>query len=218
MIKIISVPFVVSLVMVSIASLVGIYRSWSRWPARWAPFARIVSMLLVMTMGAVIAGAEINREYGFYASLSDLLGQPTPTGYSLVTMTGPPPGSGVLVHTRNWEFSGRQLAATHRGIVLDVTYPGPHSRLSLRGELYLPAAYFDSGPARGFGAVEFLHGYPGTAAFTQRWMALGSRLDTEINAGRIPPVVVAMPQIYRGCSPPAAIIRRWPRPRECPRP
>jgi pimeloyl-ACP methyl ester carboxylesterase len=190
-------PFLLVVYLFGAACLVGVYMSWSRWPPRLSISGRLFGMLLLMAVGALIAMTEVNRSYGFYTSVSDLIGQPSASTPKL-TMPDPHTAAGVDVLTPDWQARGRVAAAHGRGEILTVIFHGAHSKLNHHGLLYLPATYFTGDPARRFAGVELFHGYPGAPKTFLGLLSVQQRLDTEITAGRIPPLVVAIPQVYQG--------------------
>lgn len=190
-------PFAALLAAVSLSAIVGTYAGWSRWPSRWAPTARVASLLMVMAVGGIVTLAQVNSVYGFYSSLSDLAGRPaSPRDVAVAERSAA--GPQVEIETRGWAARGRQAAAHGRGILLNVIYPGARSGLGHHGLLYLPAAYFTGSLTRRFAAVEVLHGFPGDPETFPRLLGIQRRIDTEIDDGRIPPVVLVIPEDYEG--------------------
>ncbi|ADP80924.1 alpha/beta hydrolase [Pseudofrankia inefficax] len=190
-------PFMLLLGVVGLLCAVGAYLGWPRWPGRWALPGRAASLLLVMMLGGVLALAQVNRSYGFYTSVSDLLGRPT-SARSLAMPAYPGGGPQVTVLTSDWAALGLRAGRHGHGLLLDVLYPGTRSGLTHHGLLYLPAAYFTGNLQRRFAAVELFHGYPGAPETFPRIMNIQARLETEIAAGRVPPVVLVIPQVYAG--------------------
>ncbi|WP_052711176.1 alpha/beta hydrolase-fold protein [Pseudofrankia sp. DC12] len=190
-------PFLLLLGSIGLLCAVGTYLGWPRWPGRWALPGRAASLLLVMMLGAVIGLAEVNRSYGFYSSVSDLLGRPA-SARSLAVPAHPGAGPQVAVLTPDWAALGRRDGRHGHGLMLDVLYPGTRSGLTHHGLLYLPAAYFTGNLQRRFAAVEVFHGYPGSPETFPRIMNIQARLEAEIDAGRVPPVVLVIPQVYAG--------------------
>jgi S-formylglutathione hydrolase FrmB len=190
-------PIMLLLGMIGLMCAVGTSLLWNRWPGWWALPGRAVSLLLVMVLGGVLALAQVNRSYGFYTSVSDLLGRPA-SPRSLAMPAHPGTGSQVIVLTPDWAALGRRDSRHGRGLLLNVLYPGMRSGLTHHGLLYLPAAYFTGNAQRRFAAVEVFHGYPGSPETFPQLMNIQARLETEIAAGRIPPVVLVIPQVYAG--------------------
>jgi hypothetical protein len=137
-------PFLLVLVVLAVALMIGVGWLWMRWPSR-PPGLRLagrgLSLLLVMVMGAVIAGDLVNRSYGFYSSFADLFGQSL-TSADPVNSFVPVQHSGLEILTPNWLEQGRRAAATNAGVVLEVRYSGSASGVRRAGLLYVSAAYF----------------------------------------------------------------------------
>lgn len=188
-------PFLLLLVAITVVVLSGVYWLWTRWPRRFALAGRLGSLFLVMVMGAALAGDLLNRQFDFYSSFSDLLGAP-PGVQAFATLDPPKATAAVDVRYGDWLALGRREARLGRGTLLPVTYPGTRSGITRDGQLYLPAAYFSGPQDRYFAAVELFHGYPGHPHDFQTNVALVHQLDTEITAGRIPPIVVVIPRTY----------------------
>ncbi|MCK9898365.1 esterase family protein [Frankia sp. AgB32] len=189
-------PFLVVLYVLGLLCLVAVYVAWNRWPRVAAVPGRVIGMILIMSMGAVIAMAQVNHQFGFYTSLSDLLGNPG-TENSLAVPVQPRSASGVDVLTADWLAAGRHAARHGKGEMLSVIFHGAHSGLSHHGLLYLPASYFRGPVDQRFPALEVFHGFPGSPETFPGNMSIQSRLEAEIAAGRIPPMVLVIPQVYQ---------------------
>jgi enterochelin esterase-like enzyme len=188
-------PFLVLLSALTVLILVGVYFGWNRWPRVVALPTRIVGLLLVMVLGAALAGDLLNRSFNFYSSFDDLLGV-TPGIHAFAVTDAPKADARVVIKNPKWRLAGAEAARTGQGILLDVTYPGARSGITRDGQLYLPAAYFAGRQDLEFAAVELFHGFPGHPSDFQRNVHLRSLLDDEINNHRMPPAVVVIPQTY----------------------
>jgi hypothetical protein len=189
-------PFLVLLCLLAVGLMVGTGLLWSRWPRRTAVAGRGLCLVLVMTMGAMVAGDAVNREFGFYASFGELLRRASaapPASF------GVRPGEARLtVLTPGWQAGGAAAARNGHGIVLDVRFGGPGSGIDRAGLVYLPAAYFTGRPDVAYPSLELFHGFPGRPrAFTNQ-LAIARVLDVEIAAQRIPPLIAAIPTTYEG--------------------
>lgn len=164
-------PFLVLVVGISGAVLVGTMALWNRWPHRAAWPLRFLSLVLVMVCGAAVMADVVNRDYGFYTSFGDLL------------------GSSPLPHDR-------PVPARDRGTVERVRLDGGNSGIHRDGLVYLPAAYSRPDAAdRHFPVVELFHGFPGQPDNWTRHLGIAHVLDLEISSGRLPPVIAVMPTI-----------------------
>jgi enterochelin esterase-like enzyme len=190
-------PFLLLLLLGAALLLAGTYVMWSRWPAAFALPVRLLCLLLLMGWGALVVLDQINRTYDFYSSLADLLGS-TPSAHALAVLSGPRPEAGVRIETKDWATVGLSDARRGRGELLSVSYRGTRSSIIRSGLLYLPAAYFLGPPDRRFAAIEFFHGFPGVPQDFQRALDISGRLDSEISAGRMPPVIGVFPRTYEG--------------------
>ncbi len=188
-------PFLLVLCGLAAALLLAVGWSWSRWPRRLALTARALCLLLVMAMGAVLAGDLLNRSEGFYSGFADLFG---------TSSLHEPPGSFSVrreeaqldVLTPGWQASGRRAALNEQGILVLVRFGGRRSGISRMGLVYLPADYFSPLRQARFNVVELFHGTPGGPGNFDGKLHIAHLLDTEIATGRIPPVIAAIPTTY----------------------
>ena len=154
-------PFLLLLLGIAAAVAVAVYVLWNRWPTWSRLIARSVSLVVMMAMGAAVAGTLLNRSYDFYASFSDLFGRP-PNVRAFGVTDQPKASAGVDILTPDWLAAARAAARHGRGSVLQVRLPGLRSGISRDGEVYLPAAYFSPGHRdQSFAVIELFHGYPG---------------------------------------------------------
>lgn len=190
-------PFLLLVAGVAVAVCAAVAVLWQRWPRRAAWPARSLSLVLVMAVGAVLAGTAVNHDLVFYTSVRDLLGrpdvaEPPSTDHPVTRLPG-----GVLVLTHGWQALGRRRALHGEGTVLQVRLAGPRSGIVRPGTVYLPAAWFGR-VGRALPLVELLHGYPGIQGNWTRQLHVASVLDREIRASRLQPVVAVMPHTYSG--------------------
>lgn len=188
-------PFLAVLLASTLVVLIAVYVGWNRWPRRIAVVPRLLGLLLIMVLGAALAGDALNRSFNFYSSFGDLFGV-TPGVHAFAEIDPPKADARVVVKDPKWQAQGLAAARTGHGTLLNVTYPGSRSGITRDGQLYLPAAYFTGPQDLTFGAVELLHGFPGHPSDFQRNVNLRSLLDDEISARRIPPLVVVIPRTY----------------------
>lgn len=194
--SLLGLPFLVLLCAVGVALPLAVGLSWTRWPGRLAFPGRLVSLLLVMLLGAAVGGTLLNRSFGFYASFRDLL--------AISAQSYDPPASfgevksqaRLVVLTKHWQQHGISQARAGHGVLLAVTFGGPRSGISRNGLLYLPAAYSSSPSDVALPVVELLHGYPGRPGNFSDQLSISRVLDTEIAARRMPPVIAAIPTTY----------------------
>ena len=172
-----ALPFLFLLIGVATALVAATMLLWNRWAGWWMPPVRLLCLLCVMAAGAALAADVVNRDYGFYSSLDDLLGR-VPANADGVA--GPLPDL--------------RVAANQRGRVVQVRLGGGRSGLTREALVYLPAAYFQPSQARRrFPVVELFHGYPGNPGNWIRQLHLAQVLDAEIAARRLPAVIAVVP-------------------------
>ena len=169
-------PFLLVLITVAAAIVALTMLLWNRWSRWWAHATRLLCLLCVMAAGAAPAAAVVNRTYGFYTSLDDLLGHMPALG----------PAAGLA--------SGR-VPDNSRGRLIQVRLDGARSGLSRGALVYLPAAWFQPAQAkRRFPVLELFHGFPGSPANWTRQLHLAQVLDAEIAVGRMPAVIAVVPE------------------------
>jgi S-formylglutathione hydrolase FrmB len=190
-------PFLAVLIAAAAALMGATILLWNRWPWPWVIPMRPLCLLLLMAAGAILAGDIINRDYGFYTSLDDLLGHESVRG-TIVTAEGPSAANG----TESWRALDRSGGAgpvrgvdgRGHGRVVRVRLDGTRSGVRRVALVYLPAAYFQPSQARRrFPVIELFHGYPGSPTNWTGAMHLAPTLDAEIAAGRMPPVIAVVP-------------------------
>ncbi len=191
-------PFLALLIAVTVVLLAGIYLLWTRWPRPVALPARVLSLVLAMVLGAALGGDLLNRSFDFYSSFGDLLGRP-PAAQAFAVLGAPKASARVTFQDPNWLNVATAAARKGHGSLLAVTYPGARSGITRDGLIYLPAVYFKAPRDQSFAVIELFHGYTGHPG-DFRNLGLAGQLDTEIAAGRIPPVVAVVPRTYDSAS------------------
>lgn len=187
-------------VLVVAARLLGaVWWGWSRWPHRLGIAGRACSLLLVMLLGAVLAGTAVNRSLGFYTTLGELLGA-APGGREPPPSFVPAGRGRLVVLTPRWQQRAARAAAAGRGTVLQVLLAGATSGISRPGTVYLPAVYSTGRGDAAMPVVELFHGYPGGPRAFLDQLDLARVLDQEISAQRLPPVIAVVPTTYSGRS------------------
>lgn len=194
-VDLLGLPFLILVVVLGVSVAAGVAYAWNRWPVRVRWPARVLGLGLVMLAGAVLAGVVVNRAFGLYSSLGDLVGDPS--RLEPVGSFASPDSTEFTVLTPDWVHAAAVQAGSGRGILLRVRLRGVRSRISREGLVYLPAAYSQD-PTTRFPAVEFFHGTPGGPANYADQLHVSSLLDTEIGAGRVPPLVAVFPMIDDG--------------------
>ena len=198
--NLLGLPFLVVLCTIAIAVPTAVWLAWNRWPGRWAAPGRLLGLVGVMVVGAALAGGLVNRSFGFYSSLSEVLGTPA-AAYDPPRSFGVPAGRTRLdVLTPNWQHRAGIAAMTGHGTVLDVVLGGARSRITRPGLLYVPAAYSSGRRDITLPVIEVFHGYPGGPFNVVSQLHLARVLDQEIAALRLPPVLAVIPTTYQGRS------------------
>jgi S-formylglutathione hydrolase FrmB len=173
----IGLPFLFVLIAVAAMLVAATMVLWNRWPRRWALPMRLLSLLLVMASGMVVAADAVNRSYDFYSSLDDLLGR-APVQVIVASRADP----------------DLDVATSAKGRMLQVRLNGARAGVTREALVYLPAAYFQPSQAkRRFPVLELFHGYPGSPRNWVRQMHLARVLDAEIASGGLAPVIAVIP-------------------------
>jgi enterochelin esterase-like enzyme len=172
-----ALPFLFLLIGVATALVAVTMLLWNRWAGWWMPPVRLLCLLCVMAVGAVLAADVVNRSYGFYSSLDDLLGR-VPANVRGI--------AGAVPDLR--------VAANEHGRVIRVRLGGARAGISRDALVYLPAAYFQPSQARRrFPVIELFHGFPGDPGNWIRQMHLAQVLDAEIASHHLPAVIAVIP-------------------------
>jgi hypothetical protein len=179
-----------TLTLLTAASMALILAGWDHWRRGWRWPLRLLSLLVLMTLSVVTAADAVNRSYGFYGSFAELTSHAPPARLAPVRQHPPATSPHLVAH-------GIAAARRGHGIVIPWTFTGGRSGVSRPGLVYLPAAYFQrSQPHLRFPVIEFFHGFHGSPQHWSRYLQLGTVLDGEVAAKRIPPVIGVVPAIY----------------------
>jgi enterochelin esterase-like enzyme len=191
-------PFLVLMLLVAVLVPTAVAVLWNRWPHRIAWPARVLGLLLVMVMGAGAAATLVNRSFGFYSTVNDLLATSAltyrpPQSFSATSQSGP---DAVQVLDPHWLQEGQALAKDGHGSMLAVLMVGRRSGLARHGFVYLPPTWFLD-PGVNLPVIEMLHGYPGSPGNFRAQLGVAPILDAEIAARRMPPSVAVFPNTYQ---------------------
>lgn len=192
-------PFLIVVTAIALLVAAAVALLWNRWPRRLAWPARIVGLMLVMVVGAAQAGTLINRSFGFYSRVNDLLATSAltyrpPQSFASTPTNGP---DAVRVLSANWRTQGQVRAQDGHGTLLSVLMVGRRSGLARHGFVYLPPTWFLD-PGVNLPVIEMLHGYPGSPGNFVAQLGIQAILDQEIAARRLPPSVAVFPNTYQG--------------------
>jgi enterochelin esterase-like enzyme len=199
-----SVPFLVLLVLATLAAVGAAVVFWPRLaaPSPTSIAGRLGVLLGVNLLVLATVGVVANDTFGFFADWTDLAGafQSTPAYNSSSHGGGAAAAAQAPVAGPGLTAPGHPLPLLPRGATtggqLVFTVAGPASRL--RGEVVveLPEGYAQPSQAsRRYPVIESFHGYPGTP---QQWldsMALGQVIDGEVAAHRMGPTLIVAPQL-----------------------
>ncbi|TQS46088.1 alpha/beta hydrolase [Cryptosporangium phraense] len=186
------VPLLVLFVVGLVLALAGTVALWIRPPGPVLAWPlRIACLALVIVLPIGLTADVVNRSLGFYSSWSDLLNSPGDARLAAAAQLRHQQLPTADLHR------AAELAARGHGSIVPWTIPGPKSGITRNGLVYLPAAYFDRArPQQRFPVIELLHGYSGSPGNWAHALHIASFLDTEIAAGRIPPVIAVAPKLY----------------------
>ncbi len=160
------------------AGTMGRFRAWA---------ARAGSVALVLTLLVLTVADRENREYQYIPTFEALVGSPSPDLQ----------GGGLAEVRRLVEHP--ELASTAHGTDVEVTIPGPRSRIRRVAYVYLPPAYFE--PAfrtHRFPVLYLLHGSPGVAVDWIRGGQVDRTMDHLLARQLIQPFIIVMPDVNGG--------------------
>jgi enterochelin esterase-like enzyme len=174
-----------------LVAVLALMFGWDHWPRPLQWFGRTGVLLLTVVLAIGLTADVFNRDYGFYSSWGDLFNTPIDVRLSAAAVE------------RHQQLpaadasAGAAAAGQGHGSIVSWTFPGPKSGITREGLVYLPAAYFED-PTLRFPVLELFHGYSGSPGNWTHALNIQSVLDSEIRAGRLPPVIAVIPKTYQG--------------------
>ncbi len=198
--------FLAVLVIATLAASAAIVVFWGRLAADRprAIAGRVGALLGVNLLLLLTVSAGLNDTFGFFADWTDLAGALQPSAPVSATTKGtsaaaaadaPVPSSDSLRSPASAPpLSPPVVQEGQRQYDFEVT--GPVSHLTGKVVVYVPAGYSDPAQAaRRYPVIQTFHGYPGTPEQWLDAMDLGQVVDTEVDAGRMSPVVIVSPTL-----------------------
>jgi enterochelin esterase-like enzyme len=178
------------------ALLVLLFTSALFWLVRARHTAlKVVAGVLAFPPAMVFGVALVNNFYGYYESWDDAwrdITNQTPASVARVPDLG-----GRLDRVLREAVHKRQ--ARKNGFALETTLPGPQSRISRQGVVYLPPQYFQEPYAgRRFPVIELIHGSPGTPSDYEGRLKISGMLRKLITTHKAKPVVLVIPDANGG--------------------
>jgi enterochelin esterase-like enzyme len=199
-----STPFLVLLVLVTLAAVAAAVVFWPRFaePSPTSIAGRVGVLVGVNLLVLATVGVVANDTFGFFADWTDLAGafQSAPAYKASSRGAGAAAAAQAPVAGQGLPSPGGRLpllprgASTGQQLIFTVTGAASH----LRGQVVveLPEGYTQPSQAsRRYPVIETFHGYPGTP---QQWldsMALGQVAGGEAAAHRMSPVLIVAPQL-----------------------
>jgi enterochelin esterase-like enzyme len=199
-----SVWFGVLVATVTLAVLAAAVLTWDI--GRWKRTRRFFTLTLTQLLVVITVMVGVNIQQAFFVTWDDLLGNQAPDVSNETLVKAPDRGSegnispSLAAHASQL---GPAVAAAEKdarrrpghGVMVATTITGPRTGYSLPARLYLPAAYFDPAqPDRRFPVIEFFTGYLGSLDIFQLRLGGNQVLDKLIAEGKMPPVVVVIPE------------------------
>jgi enterochelin esterase-like enzyme len=163
---------------------------------------RVKHMALKLVAGAMafppammFGVALVNHFYGYYQSWDDAWRDITNQAPASVAHV---PDLGARLDQVLSE-AVRKRQARKNGFALQTTLPGPQSRISRQGVVYLPPQYFQK-PYAGqrFPVVELIHGSPGSPGDYEGRLKISGMLRKLISTHKAKPVVLVIPDANGG--------------------
>jgi enterochelin esterase-like enzyme len=156
---------------------------------------KVVAGVLAFPPAMMFGVALVNNFYGYYESWDDAwrdLTNQAPASVARVPDLG-----GRLDRVLREAVHKRQ--ARKNGFALQTTLPGPQSRISRQGVIYLPPQYFQKPyEGRRFPVIELIHGSPGTPSDYEGRLKISGMLRKLISTHKAKPVVLVIPDANGG--------------------
>jgi enterochelin esterase-like enzyme len=164
--------------------------------ARARPLAlKVIAGVMAFPAAMLFGVALVNRFYGYYQTWDDAWRDLTNRAPASVASV-PDLGSRLDQVLRE---AVRKRQARKNGFALTTTLPGPKSRVSRQGMIYLPPQYFQRQfAASRFPVIELIHGAPGTPADYEGRLKISGMLRNLIAARRVRPMVLVIPDANGG--------------------
>lgn len=191
-----TLPFLLALL--AIIAFIALVIGFPRLTKRWAQMtSRGVLAALLCFLVPAWAGAELNDQYAFYVSWSDLIGEPTVT---VDAHNGATAAEAAAAKVRGQGFSGMAAPATYpalpsKGSRLQIyTVTGEISGFHNQVVVYLPQDY-DPNSASKYPVIMALHGFPGGPTMFKYIQGFFSSIDQAVAEHKMAAPIVVMPQI-----------------------
>jgi enterochelin esterase-like enzyme len=200
----VSGSFIALLIVVTIGCLALTVWTWGWQRLRFV--RRMATLGTTQLMVVLCVVAAINASQNFFVTWDDILEggvAADPGAAPVVALPNDPQGLRATAGSARYSQLGPAVAAAERahrikprgGVMVSTVIRGSRTGYRLPSRLYFPAAYFDAGKANHeFPVVEFFTGYYGGLDIFQRTLGANNELDKLIESGKMPPVIVVIPE------------------------
>jgi enterochelin esterase-like enzyme len=156
---------------------------------------KVIAGVLAFPPAMMCGIALVNDFYGYYESWDDAWRDLTNQAPASVARV---PDLGARLD-RVLQEAVHKRQARKNGFALETTLPGPQSRISRQGVVYLPPQYFQR-PYAGqrFPVIELIHGSPGSPGDYEGRLKISGMLRKLISTHKAKPVVLVMPDANGG--------------------
>jgi enterochelin esterase-like enzyme len=156
---------------------------------------KVVAGMLAFPPAMMCGVALVNDFYGYYESWEDAWRDLTNQAPASVARV---PDLGARLD-RVLQEAVHKRQARKNGFALETTLPGPQSRISRQGVVYLPPQYFQRPYAdQRFPVIELIHGSPGSPGDYEGRLKISGMLRKLISTHKAKPVVLVMPDANGG--------------------
>jgi enterochelin esterase-like enzyme len=156
---------------------------------------KVIAGILAFPPAMMCGIALVNDFYGYYESWDDAWRDLTNQAPASVARV---PDLGARLD-RVLQEAVHKRQARKNGFALETTLPGPQSRISRSGVIYLPPQYFQRPYAdQRFPVIELIHGSPGTPGDYEGRLKISGMLRKLISTHKAKPVVLVMPDANGG--------------------
>lgn len=190
-----SLPTVLAIL--AIALFAALVVGWPRLRGLWSQRAsRGATAVLLNVVVLLFAAVQLNDQYAFYVSWSDLMGVNAPEASAHHGATAAQAANGKVMGEGLTKVKGQSIIKTLTASGRLQSFEVTGQSTGIRGKVlvYLPQGY-DPNSTKVYPVIEALHGYPGTPESLINYIGFEKAVDHAVAAHKMAAPIVVIPQI-----------------------